>query len=113
MRHTLVGDRSEPAAFRHLAEGHQGFGSRVGFRFADGRMRSLPYTHLVETEFDPKIGIVLHFVGQRVTIAGRNLVGLYNGLEDGTIGEIIERHGSEWTVPESDVFISQVSWERR
>jgi hypothetical protein len=112
MRRKLVGDRNEPAAFRHLAEAQQGFDSRIGFRFVDGRMKSLPYTYLVETEFNPDIGIILQFVGHRVTIAGRNLVSLYHGLEDGAVGELVEQHANEMAVEESAAFISRITWEQ-
>jgi len=111
MRRKLVGDRNEAAAFRHFAESQQGFDSRIGFRFIDGRMKSLPYTHLVETEFNPDIGIILQFVAYRVTISGRNLIVLYNGLEDGAIGEIVEQHANDMAVPEDAIFISKISWE--
>lgn len=70
------------------------FGNRIGFRFADGAMRSLPYTHLVETQYNPDVGIILTFVGHRVTIAGRGLVELYLRIEEEIVAEIIERHDS-------------------
>jgi len=98
-------------AFRHLAEGQQGYGSRIGFRFLSGRMTSLPYTHLVETVFDPDSGIVLEFVGRRVVISGRNLVGLYHAIEDETVGEVTEQHANDMAVPESEPYISRIQWD--
>ncbi len=44
MRRTLVGTRDEPMAFRHFADRASSFGKRIGFRFLDGRMKSLPYS---------------------------------------------------------------------
>lgn len=113
MRRTLVGDRAEPSAFRHLAEGRQGLDSRIGFRFLSGLMKSLPYSHLVETEFDPAVGVVLQFVGHKVTLAGRNLVGLYQSLEDGTVGEIVEQHVNDMACPEEAPYIDRITWEQR
>ena len=83
MSRKLVGDRNEPVAFRHLAEGHREFDARIRFRFLNGRMRAPFYSHLMEPQFDPDKGVVLEFVSFRVTIEGRNLMGLYYGLEDG------------------------------
>lgn len=112
MRRKLVGDRSEPAAFRHLAENLRGFGSRIGFRFVDGGMKSLPYSHLVETAFDPTAGIILEFVGHRVTITGRNLVALYDALEDEEVGEIVEQHANDMSLAEGDLYVARITWEK-
>jgi len=75
-------------------------------------MKSLPYTHLVETEFNPAVGIILGFVGYRVTIAGRNLVGIYHGLEDGAVGELVEQHVNEMAIAEDAPFITRIAWEQ-
>ncbi|WP_275785391.1 hypothetical protein [Pararhizobium gei] len=112
MRRSLVGDRSEPAPFRHLTDGRQGLDSRIGFRFINGRMKSLPYSHLIETEFDPDSGVILQFVGHRIMVSGRNLVGLYLGLEDGSIGEIVEQHVNDIACAEDAPFIQLITWER-
>lgn len=112
MSRKLVGDRTEPTAFRHLAEKQQGYDAKIRFRFIDGRMRSLNYAYLVETDYDPAQGIILQFVSRKVTIAGRNLVGLYHGLEDGAVGELVEQHANDLAVAESDPFISKIIWEQ-
>ena len=74
-------------------------------------MRSLAYSHLVKTEFNPGVGIILRFVSYRLTIEGRNLVRLYNDLEDGAVGEIVEQHANEMSVAEDDAYISKIVWE--
>jgi len=112
MRRTLVGDRTQPAAFRHLADGRQGFDSRIGFRFLDGQMRGLSYSRLIETEFDPASGVVLHFVGHKVILLGRNLADLYFGIEDGTVGEVVEQHVNAMACPEDAPYIDRILWEQ-
>ncbi len=110
MRRKLAGDRTEPLPFRHFSE--RAFGNRIGFRFIDGRMKSLPYTHLIETEFNPDVGIILEFVGNRVTISGRNLVDLYNAFEDEEVGEVVEQHLNELATPESATYVRRIMWEK-
>ena len=84
----------------------------MGFRFLDGRMKSLPYTHLLETEFNPDVGIILEFVGYRVTLYGRNLVTLYTALEDEDVGEITEHHTNEIEASGGEAYIRRIGWER-
>lgn len=77
-------------------------GNRLGFRFADGTKRSLTYLHLIETYYDPSIGVVLTFVGDRITLVGRNLTGLYYRLEEELVGEVYERHDFRDMQPAED-----------
>lgn len=112
MRRSLVGNRDEPSAFRHFADRTASFGKRVGFRFLDGRMKSLPYTHLIETEFNPDVGIILDFVGYRVTLYGRNLVSLYTAFEEEDVGEVTEHHVNEIEVSAGGTYIRRIDWER-
>lgn len=112
MRQKLAGDRQDTLPYRHFATGISGFGSRIGFRFADGRRKSLPYTQLVETEYNPDVGIILEFIGHRVTLTGRNLVRLYAEFEDEVVGEVTERHAHEMMVPDTDLFVAGIMWER-
>lgn len=112
MRRSLVGTRDEVLPFRHFADRATSFGKRIGFRFLDGRMKSLPYTHLVETEFNPDVGIILDFVGYRVVIYGRNLVNLYTSFEEEEVGEVTEHHANEIEVPPGTTYIRRIEWER-
>jgi hypothetical protein len=102
--------KTEQAAFRPFQT--KSYGSRLGFRFADGRMKSLPYTQLVETEFLPDSGVILEFVGHRVTLYGRNLTQLYYELESEEVGEIIESHTRDFAVPDGGCFVREIQWER-
>lgn len=97
------------------------YGNRLGFRFANGKMHSLPYTHLVETQYDPDAGIILTYATYRVTIAGRNLTALYLRIEEEIACEIIERHKYHDMVPNdpqekeawnSAAYIERISWEK-
>ncbi len=112
MRQKLGGDRRAAQPFRTFASGFATPASRVSFRFRDGRMKSLPYLQLVETEYNPDVGIILEFVGNRVTIAGRNLLDLYDQFEDEMIGEVQEQHVNEMAIPEDAPYIAHIVYER-
>lgn len=43
------------------------------FRKKNGNIRALGYGWLEEAEFDPSVGITLHFVDRKIRIVGRNL----------------------------------------
>ena len=86
-----ITQRTEETAFRPFQQ--KALGNRIGFRFADGQMRSLPYLQLIETQFHPDIGVILEFAGHRVTLQGRNLQQLYCELEAEEIGGVGFDHG--------------------
>ena len=52
----------------------------VEFRLLEGNAKALAYSYLVAAEFDPSEGIQLDFSGYAVTITGRNLRPLFEGL---------------------------------
>ncbi len=106
------------AAYTELKDAR--FGNRMGFRFANGAMKSLLYTHLLETEYNPDIGIILTYAGHRVSITGRNLIELYLRIEEEIVCEVVERHdfhdlifegASEANRANRNVFIEPVTWE--
>ena len=103
-----ISQKSEETAFRPFHQ--KALGNRIGFRFADGQMRSLPYLQLIETQFHPDIGVILEFAGHRVTLQGRNLQQLYCELEAEEIGEIIERHSREFAVLPAACYVEKISW---
>lgn len=110
MRRDIVSRATDNIAFRPFAS--RTLGSRLGFRLADGRMKSLQYTHLTETEFNPDVGIILEFVGHRVTLAGHNLFQLYYEIEAEEVGEIIERHSGDLALADGSCYVRQIHWER-
>ena len=110
MRRDILLKTDTSVAFRPFGE--KAHGGRLGFRFADGRMRSLAYLQMIETEYHPDLGIILEFVGHRVTLYGRNLTQLYYELETETVGEIIERHDRDFALPQETCFVRQIGWER-
>jgi hypothetical protein len=52
----------------------------VEFRLLGGNAKALAYSYMVAAEFDPSEGIRLDFSGYAVTITGRNLRSLFEGL---------------------------------
>ena len=112
MRRSLAASE-EARAFRVFQAGQARFANRVGFRFKDGRMKSLPYSHLIETEYNPDMGgIILDYAGHRVTLIGRNLIELYTHFEEEDVGEVTEVHVNEFEVTDNDPFIESIGWEK-
>lgn len=110
MRRDISQKTNEQIAFRPFIQ--KALGNRLGFRLKDGRMKSLQYMHLMETEYNPDVGIILEFVGHRVTLVGRNLMQLYWEIESEECAEIVEQHGGEFATPEGECFIRQILWEK-
>lgn len=110
VRRDVVRGEQTRGAFRELRDGR--FGSRLTFQFSDGRRKSLAYTQLIETEYNPDIGVILTFIGHRVTLAGRNLVELALRLEEEMCGEISERHDFHGLrLDEGEPYVAKISWE--
>src|ERR1700722_19712835 len=52
----------------------------IEFRLLNGNAKALAYSYLVAADLDPSEGIKLDFSGYAVTITGRNLRPLFDGL---------------------------------
>jgi hypothetical protein len=52
----------------------------VEFRLLGGDAKALAYSYLVAAEFNPSVGVRLDFSGYAVTVTGRNLRALFEGL---------------------------------
>ena len=97
-------------AYRELSDSR--YGNRLSFQFANGNRKSLPYTHMIETEYNGDVGVILTYVGHRVTIMGRNLFELNLRLEEENVGEIHERHDYHGLqVDENEPYVDRISWE--
>lgn len=110
---------SEDARAAYFLLKDQKFGNRVTFEFRNGRRKSLPYMQLVETDFDPDVGIILTYVGHRVTLTGRNIKELAIRFEEEQVGEVYEQHmrdlepadPGERNAWERTTVIEQIMWE--
>jgi hypothetical protein len=63
-----------------------------------GSHSAFPYAHLLRAQYDPSIGIKLHFATHMVLIRGRSLQAFYDSILAHAVGRIIaigERHDSE------------------
>ena len=109
-RRDVVSGEHAGGAYRQLRDSR--FGARLTFQFSDGRRKSLPYAQLVETEYNPDIGVILTFIAARVTLSGRNLLDLALRLEEETCGEIHERHDYHGLrVEPGEPYVEAVGWE--
>lgn len=52
----------------------------LNIRYVDGRSVAFLYSHLIWMNFDPAVGIILHFSTHTVKVQGRNLARLYAEL---------------------------------
>lgn len=76
----LEGPAPEAAAcFRAVPE-TQHPPSMLMLRFRDGNAKAIGYAYLIDSDFNPSVGITLSFVGHRVTVQGRHLDRLFDKL---------------------------------
>lgn len=112
---TENGPNAGSAACRVFTQRKIGFA--IDFRFENGQRRMMPYSELLDAEYNPDLGgIILEGIGKRVTILGANLVGLYEQIIDHEIGEITERHEPEHMMAtiasRGEPYIRELMWER-
>jgi hypothetical protein len=67
------------AAFTNLSADRQ-HKLMVVFRYLDGNAKARAYSYLCAADYNPSEGIQLNFSADIVTLTGRNLGPLYNGL---------------------------------
>jgi hypothetical protein len=77
-------------------------------RLKDGTKQALAYTYLVKAVFCPEKGIVLDFVGHRVSIEGRNLLNIFKRLVRHEVNFICERESFHDTGDKNEVFVSDI-----
>jgi hypothetical protein len=59
-------------------------------RRVSGSCHAFAYAHLYRTEYDPSVGIILHFSQHRVALTGRHLDGLFRYLCDHRVQTVQE-----------------------
>lgn len=102
-------------AFRVFSQRKIGYA--IDFQFESGMRRMLPYSELIEAEYNPELGaLLLEGVGKRVTIYGINLVGLYELIIDHEVGQVIERHEPEHMMAtvatRGEPYVRELEWEK-
>ncbi len=107
-------------AFGYL-RGTRDRADHVEFRLQDGTVKSFPYAWLGPAEFDPSVGVVLDFVGDRthrVVIEGRNLDRASGGDGADLFTRGLLRHRVTWVrekdaaeanrLPEADLTVERI-----
>ena len=61
-------------------ENQRNYGSCLDLRLADGNFKALPYSYILEINFNPSEGIEFLTATKKISIKGRNLRPLYNYL---------------------------------
>ncbi len=74
----------------------------------DGTHQAFGYPYLVKIHFNPSQGIVITFTEAKVTLEGRNLAPIYNGLVNHTIKTLQEVHEEYDELPEDEIVINQI-----
>lgn len=84
----------------------------LDFRFKTGDSENFPYSYLVRMRFDKSGIITLKFSDTKVTITGRNLLGLYDALSVHKVRWIQEGDDRYNERSESEPFISAIKIEK-
>lgn len=100
----------EAGAYAPFAQGKGG--AAVKLKLANGEARGISYFDIHDFAYHPSSGILLATPRLTVTIAGRNLEGLFDDLLDQRVCEIHERHANDARLPESATFIERIAVDR-
>ena len=93
---------------------YNSFGRLVFVYNEDGKTkkRSQDYADLQDVDYDDYIGIILLFRRWQVTLEGKNLDMIREGIDMKEIGRITERHKDEAKTKDTEPYISRIIWER-
>jgi len=111
----------EPSPLTDPAQGEHGSYSKIeakgtavtlDLRKKTGDRETFPYSYLIRMRFDKSGIITLKFSDTKVTITGRNLTGLYDGLKDYKVPSIQEGDDRYDEASEDETFISCIEIEQ-
>ena len=88
-------------------ENIRGYPSCLDLRFPDGNCKAIPYSYIVEIDFNTSNGIEILTATKKVIISGRNLQLLYKYLLSFRIKYIQANIGNDIT-EESAVFVKEI-----
>jgi hypothetical protein len=77
-------------------------------RFKRGDVLALSYPLLITAAHNPSHGITLEFTGHRVTIAGRNLRGIYRAITSHRLAYVQELPGSLDGQPDTETVVASI-----
>lgn len=82
----------------------------IDLRFHDKSCKSIPYSFILEIDFDPSDGIVILTTTKKISVTGRNLKLLYTFLSAFRVRFIQENIGNDLT-EEKALFVKAVKVE--
>ncbi|MDB5282582.1 MAG: hypothetical protein JWO06_1657 [Bacteroidota bacterium] len=91
-------------------ENVNGMPTCLDLRFGDGLSLALPYSYIIEFDFDPSEGIEITTSGKKITIEGRSLQMLYNHLISYRVKYIQANIGNDLT-GDRDLFVKTIKIE--
>lgn len=113
----LQSENSEKAYTLHL---DKGAAFTCKFTRKSGHIMALHYSDLVKVEYNPDLrGIILDYVGDRVTILGINLMELFDALCDHRVANMVEAHAPQHLMDsitnskENNGYITQIMVEMK
>jgi hypothetical protein len=84
--------------------------SCLDFRLANGTFKALPYSYIIEINYDPSEGIEIMTIARKINITGRNLKVLYNYLVSYRVRYIQANIGHDLT-EERLLFVKDIAIE--
>lgn len=102
---TVIPDNLQ--AFTLVLE-HQTFAQELDICLRSGDHWAFPYAYKTSIQFDLSGKLIIHFTTHTITITGRNLMALYNGLIQHRISQISELDHTFDDLPEESVVITEI-----
>ena len=86
------------------------------FMRKNGHITALHYSDLVKIEYNPDLkGVILDYVGDRVTILGINLIELFDAFCEHKVAQVTEAHAPEHMIAhitsKDECYVTQVMVE--
>jgi hypothetical protein len=82
----------------------------LDLRLSNGNSKAIPYSYILEINFDASEGIEIYSSTKKITIMGRNLKMLYNYLAAFRVRYIQVNMGNDLT-EESELFVNDITIE--
>lgn len=88
-----------------------GHGLMLEVRYKNGNYAAFSYSYLVGINFDASGEMRIRFAGNKLTITGRNLKPVFDGLLHHSIGYLREMDIERDNLPETETFIDSITLE--
>jgi hypothetical protein len=94
-----------------IIKGRGGYLLMLEFRFKNGDGAAFGYSYFAGMSFDASGKLEIYFAGNKVTVTGRNLKPVFDGLLVHSVGFLREMDESSDSLPETETFIESIKIE--